>query len=256
MLRHVVFSGDVRAVGRAQPTTRSDAEVLHDAEVREEANAHARAIQKAFDDAFQLGMEEGRKEGFDAGVREGLAAAEERIRTELELALGQVARESAENEAVRAQLHAAAEQRLGAVLGELERNHVMQMQSLEIEAARLAFSAVCTLLGDKAGRAAVVADLVHRAFDHVLGQPVVKLRMHPDDWLALNASESTRSILALHEHLVCVSDSGLAPGSCRVVTSHGTLDAGLFTQLENLRAAWAMMADGAAARSIPPQATT
>jgi flagellar biosynthesis/type III secretory pathway protein FliH len=251
VLKHVVLGTTARTVGRKGVQPEPPASQLHTVggqdqrgspagQVLAEALEQGRA--RGFAQGLHEGMEEGRGRGFQEGLKDGRAEAESRVHArmdaEIEAARAQLGREAADNEQSRRQAHAASVALLDDLLGELERTRAQRMQALEIEAARLAFSVVCTVLGDKSGRAGIVADLVHHAFEKLRQQALLQVRLHPDDLNALNADDAARAVLDLHHKVERTGDARLAPGGCMISTDHGTLDAGLFTQLERLRAAW------------------
>ncbi len=121
----------------------------------------------------------------------------------------------------------------------------MEMSLLEFYAGveRWSVKLAMTIAEKVIGRAAdqhedLVRQTVRRAIQETADRTRILVRVHPSDFDTLKSMRSDITALSEGiEHLRIEADDGVTPGSCRVETPSGLLDADFTTQLAELRRA-------------------
>ncbi len=162
--------------------------------------------------AYYRGLEE----GYEKGLREGLAQGR--------------------NEAERA-VNA-----FEITLSSLETSLLQFYSGLERWAVKLAMRIAEKVIGDAAGQH---ADLVHQTVRRAIAEAADKTRIlikvNPADYEAVKELRSSITSLSEGiEHFKIEADGNITPGSCRIETPSGLLDADFTTQIGQLRRALAL----------------
>lgn len=169
----------------------------------------------------------------------GLIAARQQAQAESEKTLLEL-KQQLQKEQLRLRTELEQQQKsLAAVSEALKAKTDQALASLEPVVARLALTAVITMLGQKRTSRALVAELAQQAVEHYRLVGPVHIRIAASDLASLQALETDQAILALFQ-----SDDDLEPGSCLIEHASGQLDAGLQTQLSALKQALLETNDG------------
>jgi len=186
------------------------------------------------DEAHARLVAEERQRAREEGLRQGLADAQSRLDEAMRQQATQLqARADAQVQELQAS-HAALAARVQSTLDGMDAVLLARLDSLELDAVELAFTAVCRMVGQAAVPRDAVAALVQEAIGRLRGSPLLRVRLHPDDLTALEGSE----ILARHPRVDWRGDTAVTAGGCLLDTEHGTLDARLDRQLARLRDLW------------------
>lgn len=170
----------------------------------------------------------GRAQGYARGWAEGRRAAEERGRLEAEEAATQREAEDRRHRQRQAQAHAA----LTDAIAELRHAVSVTCSHVEQQATMLAFRLVEEILGRELEVAASPGtDAVRRALALLPDEPLVTVRLHPDDL-------TDEAAAACPEGGRLVADASLQRGDAIVETDAGVVDARLSTALARVREAW------------------
>ena len=195
------------------------------------------------DDGYQQGLEEGRA----AGLQEGLHGAQQRVDEAVRKArqdfegLANQRLEEFKSEAI------ARLAQLERVLASFETASARRVAELEDDAIALAYGAVCKLMGEQAGGAAAIADVVRQGMAQLRGSTLLAVRMNESDLRTLLGDEQGRRLQAAAPQVKWTADPAVAAGGCLIDTTAGSLDARLDTQLASLRALWAAAGTGSTA---------
>ncbi len=196
--------------------------------------AAAVARPAAADADYRLGLEQGR----EAGLREGLQDAQQRVDDAVRTA-------RQEFEQVASQRLQEFKTEAGARLAQLERmlagfeaSTARRVAELESDAIALAYGAVCKLLGDQAADVATIAAIVQQGMAQLRGSTLLAVRMNEGDLRALLGDEHGRRLQAAAPQVKWLADAAVTTGGCLIDTTAGSLDARLETQLSALRALW------------------
>lgn len=186
--------------------------VLGDAVTEQALSALAettRAAARA--QGYSVGWAEGQRHARDQAAAEAVRLEELRLATE----------------AARQAEHAAAVSALAAAAAELRAATAEVCARIESQASELAWELTRTLVGHElaAGR----VDVVRRVLDLLPEEPVVTVRLHPED--LAGAEELTEHGVALR------ADHGLRRGDALVEAAEAVLDLRLDTALERVREA-------------------
>lgn len=126
---------------------------------------------------------------------------------------------------------AAQGERVNVVLNALNQSRRRALDEQEDMLVEIAFTAVCRMLGATAASRAGIASLVRSLTDAERDPAPLNVRLHPQD-LALLTGDG----MEFAQHIVLQADSGIELGGCLVASQHGTLDARLEQQVQQLRA--------------------
>jgi flagellar biosynthesis/type III secretory pathway protein FliH len=168
-------------------------------------------------------------------VREVIAAAEER-------AAGIVA----DAEAARVAVLARAEEegrraglaRAGATIVAAAAARDRRLAAIEREVVAIVLDVAARVLGrELAAREEAVVDLAARALARARDRREVTLRVHPDDARAVRGGEARLAAILARAPLAVREDASVARGGAIVETDAGWIDAGIETQLAELRRA-------------------
>jgi len=205
--------GDVRIASTRRVLRAAEVPLLTEAQ---QLRDQVLELQRTHDARVQQACDAGRDDGFARGLAEGRAAAREDIASHVTtLALRT------------AQQHAALRE---------------QMAALALQVTR-------KLIGSFATPEQLVARACTAAHDVMPGRALT-LVVHPD------AADGVRARLAECKHTAesadlpsfeVRTDAACEPGTCRLETELGTIDASLDAQLARLESAWSISTAGAAA---------
>lgn len=246
VLRGVTLDPQPRALQRVPARGERSATKPGDVEPNPATSLAARAAE-AERRGHAEGLARGREEGRRLGVADGMAEAKSRVDAAI-----REAGEAAERDAARRRALAdgAVEAKLAAlarVQAELAGAAEARLAALESDAVELAFAAVCRIVGDDAERHALVRDLVATALRGRGRGRLLRVRVAPADFAALQSTAPTDP--RGHEAPVeWVADAALGSPGCIVESDSGELDARLETQLARLRELWAAAARPGAVR--------
>ena len=185
-------------------------------------------------DEVRAARERAHAEGLQAGLKDAQARIEDAVRQHVQQ---WQARADAQAEE-RRKAHAEWTERLGQVLDALDAGVTRRLEAIEADAVALAFTAVCRIVGDTVMSRDGVAALVRHAIAQVSDTPVLRVRLHPDDFAAI----AETSLPAAHPAVDWQVDPALTRGACLVDSAQGTLDTRLDCQLERLRDLWMRVA--------------
>jgi flagellar assembly protein FliH len=194
--------------------------------------------------------------------RDDAASAQARLRDEIERSvraeLGAEARAAAEaeRERARAQGHAEglvegrSEAMLDAAraraelqaeaaraLQALREAHAAALDAFEADVGRVAFAAVCKLVGGQAASRAFVQGLVEQVCAPLRAEPGATARLHPRDIALLGELVDGGTLALGSPGMRVVPDESLALGGCVVETAMGEAHGDLDSQLRRLHAA-------------------
>jgi flagellar assembly protein FliH len=167
-----------------------------------------------------------RAEGIAAGQREGLAAAQHLIETRAaEIAVQKT------QEQLRTVLPA-----FRAAVEALELERDRWLATWENSAIKLSAAIAAKILKHELSqRPELALSIVREALQLAMGQPDVKLRLHPLDLEQLHdcGKEAVSRLGAVGEATL-VADESISRGGCLIETHHGVIDARLETQIEQI----------------------
>jgi flagellar assembly protein FliH len=185
-------------------------------------------------DEVRAARERAHAEGLQAGLKDAQARIEEAVRQHVQQLQARADAQAEE----RRQAHAAWMERLSQTLAALDAGVARRLEAIEADAVALAFTAVCRIIGDTVVSRDGVAALVRHAIAQVSDTPVLRVRLHPDDFAAI----AETSLPAAHPTVNWQVDPSLTRGACLVDSAQGTLDTRLDRQLERLRDLWVRVA--------------
>jgi flagellar assembly protein FliH len=126
-----------------------------------------------------------------------------------------------------------------ATLADLEENLLKYFTGLERWTVKLAMKIAEKVVANMADeKKDLVEQIVHKAIAETADKTRIMIRVNPSDFDALQAFK--KDVVTLSggiEHINIETDTGITPGSCRVETPSGLLDADFTTQLGELRRA-------------------
>lgn len=201
--------------------------------------------------ALALLRQQAEHAGYEEGLRQGLAAARQRIDAEVaELARQREHHEKAQQEALtqlqreQGQAAGALAQRFDALITEVRTQVAQQLQALERDAVDLAFQSLQKMLGTSSHRVEALRLLIEQQIGESRGIGDLRIHLNPVDLEALGHGDD---VTLLHgEHMRIVPDARLPLGGCTVHSARGHLDVGLPTQLARLGQLWTdQLAEGA-----------
>jgi flagellar assembly protein FliH len=180
-----------------------------------EAQKEAQALQVAArKEGAELGQRMGHAAGLEAGAKAGHAQALAEHREQLAKALQALTAVLAELNARRCELEVAA---------------VREVIDLAIAIAQRATKRLGVMDG------AVVEANVAEALKLVVHAADLRIVVHPTQKATLtDALPRLKMAWPSLEHVELVDDAALAPGGCRILTRHGSIDADLDVQLQNI----------------------
>lgn len=178
--------------------------------------------------------------GFEKGLREGLAAAQQRIEAEataqrahhekaLEEALGKLQQEQALAERALAR-------RFDGVCSTLKQKAAEQLKGLEQQAAGLVFQSLQKILGTRVHRLEALRAVIEQQVAALRGMGELRVHLHPLDLAAFAGVADREAPFAESVHVV--PDERLPLGGCTVHAAQGQLDLGLPGQLARLGQVW------------------
>lgn len=165
-------------------------------------------------------------EGLAAGRREGLAQAEKDVTTRVETTSRQQT-----SDQIRTILPAL-KQAADALAIERDR----WLAHWETAAIRLSVAIAEKIIHRKLEtQPQIAADIVIDALKFAAGSAQIRLRLHPRDVALIGPHcEAVLASMAAGGEAKIVPDDSLQPGSCRIETHHGIIDAQLRTQLDRI----------------------
>ncbi|RZU38500.1 flagellar biosynthesis/type III secretory pathway protein FliH [Fluviicoccus keumensis] len=175
-------------------------------------------LKDQYREYFQRLEEEARARGLKSAAEEAVSA--------LKQARDKVVSDWKREEAsIRASLKADAD-RLAALLASLGAEQETLSQRMEPVLARLLFESLVRMLGHHAVEGALIHDVAHQAIKEYRIAAPWKVWLSQSDFNYLHAQGLYGEFLQ-----ACHVDESAGPGSCRIETDEGSLDAGLDQQL-------------------------
>jgi flagellar assembly protein FliH len=200
----------------------------------------AQALGEEIEAARAQGLQEGREAGLQLGLKDAQARLDEATQAAQAAATAQLERESARL----AKQWADRLARLDAVVKSIDTQLPRHWESLEADAAELAFEVVCRVLGDAPGRRQLIEGMVTQAMSGLRTQPL-RVRLSAADLALIDETGADGAGLrARHPRVEWIADPAVQAGGCLIDGDGGTLDARLEVQLQRLLQQWR----GAAAR--------
>lgn len=187
------------------------------ARAREQAQALLTAARQEQDKIRQQAQQDGYEAGLAMGRQEGLAQAEAQCREKLSQAAAHAS-----------SLLAAAEQ---------ERRELLNLAERQIIQVALAVAGK-VLQRELTENEQAVVPIVQAALAPVVDQAVITVRVHPDDFVAVETARPELVKMLKHpDALRLAVDESLSRGDCVVDTAAGSVDARVDTQLTAIRQA-------------------
>jgi flagellar assembly protein FliH len=184
-----------------------DAEQLLRQRMREIEEAGERQQREAYDKAYSAGFEEGREAGREQGAIEGDAEGRE--------------------------AYASGLRQLEALAHSLDQSVQKSLDEAEDLVVSLVYETVCKIVGDALATREGVAALVSQALTQLRGKPALLIRVNPLDLELLEEG----SAFGVSTEADWRADESVPMGGCIVESEHGTLDARIDTQLNQLKRA-------------------
>ena len=159
--------------------------------------------------------EEGRSQGYDLGYKQGLAAANDRMKEQL----------------------TQTSERCNAMILASEQEYSRIVQEAEPQIIELVLAICRKIIVEEVGeRPSAVLAVVREALQRVRDQKQIVIHVSPDDYdFILAARRELQSVIGAEQSLSITADPVLNKGGCLIETSFGTVEAGIDTQLDSIR---------------------
>jgi flagellar assembly protein FliH len=186
----------------------------------------------------------------EAGLKQGLADAEERIaaaaqKTEIELT-ERLNKEYAGEKATLQDAERVRLQQLDQLITQLDDESCKRLTALHEDAVALAFEALCRLIGERFPDRALLSERISHAIASLRGQPVLRVKLNSRDKHRLEADEPGRTLMERHAHVQWIAEDSISVGDFVIDGAQGSLDVRLTDQVERLKALWLEIVSGAA----------
>jgi len=205
-------------MGKAPPPTGNAHGGEPDADItfqRNPSGALQRAEEEARQMGFEAGHEAGRREGYDAGFTAGKEA-------------GLLSGDAEGREAYTAGLR-----QLEDLAQSLNRNVELSLSEAEDMVVSIVFESVCKIVGDALTTKDGVAAVVREAINRTRGKSALVIRVNPFDLELIEESAA----FGIASEADWRGDDSVTMGGCMIDSEYGTLDARIDVQLNQLKRA-------------------